>query len=117
MSLFMNRGMKRRHLRLEQRFMNSLQSQAATITGVSGETLQQSLSPLLRLGYNGVRVGETLIGLWYRIVLDDIHSIGQQQGGARTLASTLPNYVRCHTTDLMCFVHTSPFLLAVFQLR
>jgi len=38
---------KRRHLRSEQRFMNSLQSQAATITGASGKTLQQIVIPVV----------------------------------------------------------------------
>jgi hypothetical protein len=39
--------MKRRHLRSEQRFMNSLQSQAATITGALGKTLQQIVIPVV----------------------------------------------------------------------
>ena len=39
--------MRRRHLRSEQRFMNSLQSQAATITGASGKTLQQIVIPVV----------------------------------------------------------------------
>lgn len=39
--------MKRRHLRSEQRFMNSLQSQAATIMGAAGKTLQQIVIPVV----------------------------------------------------------------------